>query len=111
VLRFADDLYTESYISTIGKGTHVVDLPLASSGSLRPGVAFKLRTIVLEGFTIQLQLWDIGGNCRFRELVAQYSDTDASDRRSKVVLMSTNSLTSFLLGIHHRLRCDRQGVF
>lgn len=38
LLRFADDTYTESYISTIG-------------------VDFKIRTIELDGKTIKLQIW------------------------------------------------------
>lgn len=40
LLRFADDTYTESYISTIG-------------------VDFKIRTIELEGKTIKLQIVSI----------------------------------------------------
>ncbi|WP_411024224.1 GTP-binding protein, partial [Salmonella sp. s58408] len=39
LLRFADDTYTESYISTIG-------------------VDFKIRTIELDSKTIKLQIWD-----------------------------------------------------
>uniref|UniRef100_A0A2K6MNA6 RAB1A, member RAS oncogene family n=1 Tax=Rhinopithecus bieti TaxID=61621 RepID=A0A2K6MNA6_RHIBE len=39
LLRFADDTYTESYISTIG-------------------VIFKIRTIELDRKTIMLQIWD-----------------------------------------------------
>ena len=42
LLRFADDTYTESYISTIG-------------------VDFKIRTIELEGKTVKLQIWDTAG--------------------------------------------------
>jgi hypothetical protein len=41
LLRFADDTYTESYISTIG-------------------VDFKIRTIELEGKTVKLQI--VSGN-------------------------------------------------
>lgn len=40
MLRFADDTYTESYISTIG-------------------VDFKIRTIELEGKTVKLQIVSI----------------------------------------------------
>ena len=43
VCRFADDTYTESYISTIG-------------------VDFKIRTIELDGKTIKLQVSD---SCNF----------------------------------------------
>ena len=53
LLRFADDTYTESYISTIG-------------------VDFKIRTIELDGKTIKLQIWDTAGQERFRTLTSSY---------------------------------------
>ena len=53
LLRFADDTYTESYISTIG-------------------VDFKIRTIQLEGKTIKLQIWDTAGQERFRTITSSY---------------------------------------
>ncbi|CAF1103647.1 unnamed protein product, partial [Didymodactylos carnosus] len=53
LLRFADDTYTESYISTIG-------------------VDFKIRTIDLEGKTIKLQIWDTAGQERFRTITSSY---------------------------------------
>merc|ERR1739848_471326 len=53
LLRFADDTYTESHISTIG-------------------VDFKIRTIQLEGKTIKLQIWDTAGQERFRTITSSY---------------------------------------
>lgn len=53
LLRFADDTYTESYISTIG-------------------VDFKIRTIELDNKTIKLQIWDTAGQERFGVLTQSH---------------------------------------
>merc|ERR1711976_1045516 len=53
LLRFADDTYTDSYISTIG-------------------VDFKIRTIELDGKVIKLQIWDTSGQERFRTITSSY---------------------------------------
>lgn len=53
MLRFADDTYTESYISTIG-------------------VDFKIRTIEIGGKSIKLQIWDTAGQERFRTITSSY---------------------------------------
>merc|ERR1712227_342508 len=53
LLRFADDTYTESHISTIG-------------------VDFKIRTIQLDGKTIKLQIWDTAGQEFFRTITSSY---------------------------------------
>lgn len=53
LLRFADDTYTESYISTIG-------------------VDFKIRTIEQDGKTVKLQIWDTAGQERFRTITSSY---------------------------------------
>ncbi|KAL9229330.1 hypothetical protein vseg_004808 [Gypsophila vaccaria] len=53
LLRFADDSYVDSYISTIG-------------------VDFKIRTIELEGKTVKLQIWDTAGQERFRTITSSY---------------------------------------
>jgi Ras-related protein Rab-1A len=53
LLRFADDTFTESYISTIG-------------------VDFKIRTIEMDGKTIKLQIWDTAGQERFRTITSSY---------------------------------------
>lgn len=53
LLRFADNTYTESFISTIG-------------------VDFKIRTIDLDGKVIKLQIWDTAGQERFRTITSSY---------------------------------------
>jgi Ras-related protein Rab-1A len=53
LLRFADDTYTESYISTIG-------------------VDFKIRTIDIDSKIIKLQIWDTAGQERFRTITNSY---------------------------------------
>jgi len=53
LLRFADDTYTESYISTIG-------------------VDFKIKTIQQEDKTVKLQIWDTAGQERFRTITSSY---------------------------------------
>ncbi|CAJ1348552.1 unnamed protein product [Effrenium voratum] len=53
LLRFADDTYTESYISTIG-------------------VDFKIRTLDQDSKTIKLQIWDTAGQERFRTITSSY---------------------------------------
>ena len=67
LLRFADDTYTESYISTIG-------------------VDFKIRTIELDGKTIKLQIWDTAGQERFHALGPIYY-RDAQGRAADTILM------------------------
>ena len=53
MIRFADDQYTETYISTIG-------------------VDFKVRTIEIDGKITKLQIWDTAGQERFRSIVSSY---------------------------------------
>lgn len=53
LLRFADDTYSEKYISTIG-------------------VDFKIKTIEMNGKTIKLQIWDTAGQERFRNIISSY---------------------------------------
>ena len=53
LLRFADDAYTESYISTIG-------------------VDFTIRTMEIDGKAIKLQIWDTAGQERFRTITSNY---------------------------------------
>jgi Ras-related protein Rab-1A len=53
LLRFTDDTYTESYISTIG-------------------VEFKIRNITIDGQDVKLQIWDTAGQERFRTITSSY---------------------------------------
>eukprot|EP01089_Gocevia_fonbrunei_P013154 TRINITY_DN328_c0_g2_i2.p1 TRINITY_DN328_c0_g2~~TRINITY_DN328_c0_g2_i2.p1 ORF type:complete len:208 (-),score=45.37 TRINITY_DN328_c0_g2_i2:92-715(-) len=53
LLRFADDSYTESYISTIG-------------------VDFKIRTVKVDDKTVKLQIWDTAGQEKFRTIISSY---------------------------------------
>lgn len=53
LLRFADDTFTNSYISTIG-------------------VDFKIRTMEIDGKIVKLQIWDTAGQERFRTITSSY---------------------------------------
>nr|AAP85296.1 Rab1a [Babesia bovis] len=53
LLRFADDTFTDSYITTIG-------------------VDFRFRTIEVEGRRVKLQIWDTAGQERFRTITSAY---------------------------------------
>lgn len=53
LLRFADDNFTDSYISTIG-------------------VDFRFRTIHVRDKTVKLQIWDTAGQERFRTITSAY---------------------------------------
>ncbi|CAF1256129.1 unnamed protein product [Rotaria sordida] len=53
LLRYAEDIFDESYIATIG-------------------VDFKTRTIKINGKTVKLQLWDTAGQERFRAITSNY---------------------------------------
>ncbi|EDV22189.1 Ras-related protein Rab-35 [Trichoplax sp. H2] len=53
LLRFADNLFQGTYITTIG-------------------VDFKIRTIEVDGQRIKLQIWDTAGQERFRTITSTY---------------------------------------
>ncbi|KAH0869340.1 hypothetical protein HID58_076362 [Brassica napus] len=61
LLRFADDSYLDSYISTIG--VDFVSLLFPSP---------KIRTVEQDGKTIKLQIWDTAGQERFRTITSSY---------------------------------------
>jgi len=53
LLRFADDSFTDTYISTIG-------------------VDFRFRTVEIDKKIVKLQIWDTAGQERFRTITSAY---------------------------------------
>ncbi|XP_028777145.1 ras-related protein RABE1c [Neltuma alba] len=53
LLRFTDDSFTTSFITTIG-------------------IDFKIRTVELDGKRIKMQIWDTAGQERFRTITTAY---------------------------------------
>ncbi|KAJ1721698.1 GTP-binding protein [Coemansia erecta] len=53
LLRFSDDQFTPSFITTIG-------------------IDFKIRTVEVDGKRIKLQIWDTAGQERFRTITTAY---------------------------------------
>lgn len=53
LVRFADDVFTEAFMPTIG-------------------VDFKIKTIDCEGKTVKLQIWDTAGQERFKTITSSY---------------------------------------
>ena len=53
LLRFSDDQFNESYLTTIG-------------------VDFRFKTLNIDGKTIKLQIWDTAGQERFRTITNAY---------------------------------------
>ncbi len=51
--RFVDNVFIQSYISTIG-------------------IDFKIKTILLDGKKVKLQIWDTAGQERFRTITTAY---------------------------------------
>jgi small GTP-binding protein len=71
LLRFAEDSYTPSFITTIG-------------------IDFKIRTIELDGKKIKLQIWDTAGQERFRTIT---TGIDISSKRKTLFLSLFKSLS------------------
>lgn len=53
LLRYADDSFSESFLSTVG-------------------VDFRVRTLQVDGKTIKLQIWDTAGQEKFRTITQAY---------------------------------------
>lgn len=72
LLRFADDTYTDSFISTVG-------------------VDFKIRTMTIDGKVIKFQLWDTAGQERYRTITHSYY----RGAHGIIVVYAINNLNSF----------------
>ena len=72
LLRFSDDTFSDTYISTIG-------------------VDFKIQTLMLGDKTVKLQVWDTAGQERFRTITASYY----RGAQGVVVVYDVTNQTSF----------------
>lgn len=90
LLRFSEDSFTPSFITTIG-------------------IDFKIRTIELDGKRVKLQIWDTAGQERFRTITTAYYRGamgillvyDVTDQRSfestcLALLLPTSPLPTYL---------------
>lgn len=101
LLRFSDDSFTPSFITTIG-------------------IDFKIRTIELDGKRIKLQIWDTAGQERFRTITTGGILTRRQPITGRLIpdfvrqLCFRLFLCSLLPGCHGHpasLRCDGRAVF
>lgn len=84
LLRFADDTFNESHISTIG-------------------VDFKIRTVELYDKTVKLQMWDTAGQERFRTITSSYY----RGAHAMMIVYDVSDLESFNNVKNWLLECDR----
>ena len=71
LLRFADDSYLESYISTIEVDFMNVYVVVLARVISRP-CDLKIRTVEQDEKMIKLQIWDTAGQERFRTITSSY---------------------------------------
>lgn len=75
LLRFADDQFSENYMTTIG-------------------VDFRFKTLNVDSKNIKLQIWDTAGQERFRTITnTYYKSTFESMQTPRQLCWSTTSLT------------------
>ncbi len=86
LLKFADENFTSSHISTIGKTVkdlHIYCISFRILKTLRinqnyndifflVGIDFKIKTIQIDGKNVKLQIWDTAGQERFRTITQTY---------------------------------------
>lgn len=84
LLRFADDTFSDSHISTIG-------------------VDFKIRTVELHNKTAKLQIWDTAGQERFRTITSSYY----RGAHAMMIVYDVNDMDSFNNVKNWLTECDR----
>ncbi len=92
LLRFSDDSFTPSFITTIG-------------------IDFKIRTITLDGKRIKLQIWDTAGPFFFLFFYLLSFLKTININRSRTVQNNYNCLLSWRDGNFARLWCDWRKEF
>jgi Ras-related protein Rab-1A len=84
LLRFADDVFSESHISTIG-------------------VDFKIRTVEIHNKVAKLQIWDTAGQERFRTITSSYY----RGAHAMMIVYDVSDLQSFHNVKNWLQECDR----
>lgn len=77
LMRFADDSFTSSFITTIGcvrspPSDDCLRKKINLTQSHADSIDFKIRTITLDGKRIKLQIWDTAGQERFKTITTAY---------------------------------------
>ena len=79
LLRFSEDSFTSSFITTIGcvRCVRLTRLSCSSTVESRPewvcelrSIDFKIKKILLDNKWIKLQIWDTAGQERFRTITS-----------------------------------------
>lgn len=91
LLRFCDDSFTPSFITTIG-------------------IDFKIRTVELDGKRIKLQIWDTAGQERFRTITNGMPQPAAPFPSQSPCCLSSCSLLSRSHGHPASVRRDGRAI-
>ena len=72
LLRYSDDSFTSSFITTIG-------------------IDFKIKSILIDDSKVKLQIWDTAGQERFRSLIPGY----LKDAHCALIIFDVTSKSTF----------------
>jgi GTPase SAR1 family protein len=77
LLRFSEDSFQTSFITTIGYVAQLMrlkpsTLSLPTANGVVHRIDFKIRTIEMDGKRVKLQIWDTAGQERFRTITQAY---------------------------------------